>query len=79
VIFDQLICKISDQNGPFGATLASMAAAMGGSVELNDNVETIDTSLCVKQEDEGDGMDQIERIAAKTGTLQTLQKMRTGK
>ena len=26
-----------------------------------------------------DGMDQIERIAAKTGTLQTLQKMRTGK
>lgn len=68
---------LSDQNGPFGATLASMAAAMGGSVELNDNVETIDTSLCVKQEDEGDGMDQIERIAAKTGTLQTLQKMRT--
>ena len=54
---------------------------MGGTVsaELNDDVETIDTSVCVKQEDEEEGRDQIERIAAKTGTLQTLQKMRTGK
>ncbi|CAG5097503.1 Oidioi.mRNA.OKI2018_I69.XSR.g15103.t1.cds [Oikopleura dioica] len=69
---------LSDQNGPFGATLASMAAAMGGTTgTVDEDIETIDTSVCIKQEDEEEGMDQIERIAAKTGTLQTLQKMRT--
>ena len=46
---------------------------------MDEDIETIDTSVCIKQEDEEEGMDQIERIAAKTGTLQTLQKMRTGK
>ena len=46
--------------------------------EIESLDQTSNSSVDIKP-DPDDGLDPIERIAAKTGTLQTLQKMRTGR
>ena len=83
----------SNTSGPFGSSLLNIAKAAQlqrestgtnsviskDSFEVED-IESIDQSqdsIDIKP-DPDDGLDPIERIAANTGTLQTLQKMRTG-
>ena len=85
-----LVCSDSS-SGPFGSSLLNMAKAAqqqcnNGThtatieieeIESIEHISTPNSSLDIKP-DPDDGLDPIERIAAKTGTLQTLQKMRTG-
>ena len=74
-----------ESSTPFGNSLLSMAKAAqqhqnGSNIEIEE-IESLEpqrpTPVDIKP-DPDDGMDPIERIATKTGTLQTLQKMRTG-
>ena len=52
----------------------------GSNIEIEEieSLEPPRPSPVTIKPDPDDGMDPIERIATKTGTLQTLQKMRTG-